>query len=198
MRIETVINSPRDLGCQARLPNLDELQTKGRACNQRILHAQAGRPGLCPCQSSLRADRAPHRRCDRAKDPSPALRRSSGHGPDRRLMSNAARRDRLHQQEPAGLDRRTARQRLPPRTNDLRPTPTAPGRTHPPHPHTNRYQTPEGIRIAVFYTKTYNRMVVPLTAANQPQTPPELRTALATITRHVDAYATHARRPQTA
>jgi hypothetical protein len=66
-------------------------------------------------------------------------------------------------------------------------------------PHTNRYQlTPEGIRIAVFYTKTYNRMVVPLTAANQPQTPPELRTALATITRHVDAYATHARRPQTA
>jgi hypothetical protein len=41
-------------------------------------------------------------------------------------------------------------------------------------------------------------MLVPLTAANQPQTPPELRTALATITRHVDAYATHARRPQTA
>jgi len=40
MRIETVINSPRDLGCQARLPNLDELQTKGRACNQRILHAE--------------------------------------------------------------------------------------------------------------------------------------------------------------
>jgi hypothetical protein len=53
MRIETVINSPRDLGCQARLPNLDELQAKGRACNQRILHAQAGRPGLCPCEPSL-------------------------------------------------------------------------------------------------------------------------------------------------
>src|SRR5215469_8218847 len=28
MRIETVINSPRDLGCQARLPNLAELQHK--------------------------------------------------------------------------------------------------------------------------------------------------------------------------
>jgi hypothetical protein len=70
----------------------------------------------------------------------------------------------------------------------------APGRTHPPHPHTNRYQlTPEGIRIAVFYTKIYNRMLVPLTAAHQPQAPPELRAALATITRHVDAYATHAR-----
>ena len=40
-------------------------------------------------------------------------------------------------------------------------------------PHTSRYTlTPDGIRIAVFYTKTYNRMLVPLTAANQPQAPP--------------------------
>jgi hypothetical protein len=32
-------------------------------------------------------------------------------------------------------------------------------------PHTNRYQlTPEGIRIAVFYTKIYNRLLVALTA----------------------------------
>jgi hypothetical protein len=28
MRIETLIKSPRDLGCSARLPNLDDLQTK--------------------------------------------------------------------------------------------------------------------------------------------------------------------------
>ena len=28
MRIETVVNAPRDLGCNARLPNLDELQAK--------------------------------------------------------------------------------------------------------------------------------------------------------------------------
>ena len=31
MRIETVVNAPRDLGCNARLPNLDELQAKARA-----------------------------------------------------------------------------------------------------------------------------------------------------------------------
>ena len=37
MRIETVVNAPRDLGCNARLPNLDELQAKARACNRRIL-----------------------------------------------------------------------------------------------------------------------------------------------------------------
>jgi hypothetical protein len=33
-------------------------------------------------------------------------------------------------------------------------------------PHTNRYTlTSDGIRIAVFYTKVYNQLLVPLTAA---------------------------------
>lgn len=54
------------------------------------------------------------------------------------------------------------------------------------------------IRIAVFYTKVYQRLLVPLTAANQPQAPPEFRAALATITRHVDDYAARARLPRTA
>ena len=31
MRIETVINAPRDVGCNARLPNLEELSVKARA-----------------------------------------------------------------------------------------------------------------------------------------------------------------------
>jgi hypothetical protein len=61
-------------------------------------------------------------------------------------------------------------------------------------PHTNRYTlTDDGIRIAVFYTKACNRLLVPLTAANQPQAPPELRAALSAITRHVDTYAQRAR-----
>ena len=66
-------------------------------------------------------------------------------------------------------------------------------------PRSNRYTlTADGIRIAVFYTKLYNRLLVPLTAADQPQAPPELRAALTTITRHVDDYATRARLPQAA
>jgi hypothetical protein len=48
------------------------------------------------------------------------------------------------------------------------------------------------------YTKIYNRMLMPLTAADQPQAPPELIAALRTITRHVDAYAARARLPQPA
>jgi hypothetical protein len=66
-------------------------------------------------------------------------------------------------------------------------------------PHTSHYVlTADGIRIAVFYTKIYNRLLVPLTAANQPQAPPELRAALTAITRHVDDYASRARLPRAA
>ena len=39
-------------------------------------------------------------------------------------------------------------------------------------PHTNRYVlTTDGIRMAVFYTKVYNRLLVPLIPANQPRHP---------------------------
>jgi predicted MarR family transcription regulator len=63
-------------------------------------------------------------------------------------------------------------------------------------PHSNRYVlTADGVRIAVFYTKVYNRLLVPLTAADQAQAPPDLRAVLAAITRHVDDYANRARLP---
>jgi hypothetical protein len=61
-------------------------------------------------------------------------------------------------------------------------------------PHTNRYTlTNNGIRIAVFYTKIYNRLLIPLTAADQPQAPPQLRHTLRTLDHHVDNYINHAR-----
>ncbi len=64
-------------------------------------------------------------------------------------------------------------------------------------PHSNRYTlTGDGIRIAIFYTKIYNRLLVPLTAANQPQAPANLRTALSTIDKYVDDYTTRARLPK--
>ncbi|WP_200216829.1 hypothetical protein [Micromonospora coerulea] len=63
-------------------------------------------------------------------------------------------------------------------------------------PRSNRYMLiDDGIRIAVFYTKIYNRLLVPLTAADQPQAPPDMRAALAPITRHVDEYARRGRLP---
>src|SRR5262245_41901650 len=60
-------------------------------------------------------------------------------------------------------------------------------------PHTNHHVlTDDGIRVAVFYTKIYNRLLVPLTGADQPH----LRAALKTITACVDDYAARARIPR--
>jgi hypothetical protein len=63
----------------------------------------------------------------------------------------------------------------------------------------NRYRlTDDGIRIAIFHTKVYNRLLIPLTAADQLQAPSDLRAALSTIDRHVGDYITRARLPQAA
>ena len=60
--------------------------------------------------------------------------------------------------------------------------------------HTNRYVlTPDGIKVAVFYTKLHNRLLRPLLAADQPQAPPELRAALRAIDQHISDYITRAR-----
>jgi hypothetical protein len=60
-----------------------------------------------------------------------------------------------------------------------------------PHTHTC-VLTPDGQRLAIFYTKLHNRLLRPLAAADQPQAPPELRQALAVIDHHVDDYIARA------
>ena len=61
-------------------------------------------------------------------------------------------------------------------------------------PGTNTYTlTPEGIRVAVFYTKLHARLLRPLLEADQPPAPIELRRALATIERVLGDYVTNAR-----
>ena len=59
-------------------------------------------------------------------------------------------------------------------------------------PGTNTYTlTPDGIRVAVFYTKVYARLLRPLLEANQPPAI-ELRRALATIERVLGDFVTSA------
>jgi hypothetical protein len=61
-------------------------------------------------------------------------------------------------------------------------------------PRSNTYTlTPDGVRIAMFYTKVHDRLVAPLCAADQAPAPTELRHALRTILTHVDAYIDRAR-----
>src|SRR5260370_2507914 len=45
LRIETVINSPKDLRCNRQLQNLPELQAKARAINARLLHTETAGQG---------------------------------------------------------------------------------------------------------------------------------------------------------
>ena len=199
MRIETVVNAPRDLGCNARLPNLDELQAKARAANRRILDAE--RAGQGTVLASPAFERIAHPSVDAEGRRTPALRFG-----DPRVMALAGA---LCQTLLAatGFTNKNLRVLIA----GLLGSAYTPGQmTYDLRrlrlnglirrlPHTNRYTlTEDGIRIAVFYTKIYNRLLVPLTAANQPQAPPELRAALAAITRHVDDYADRARLPRAA
>jgi hypothetical protein len=195
MRIETVINAPRDLGCNARLPNLDELQAKARAANRRILETE--RAGQGTVLASPAFERIAHPSVDAEGRRTPALRFG-----DPRVMALAGA---LCQTLLAatGITNKHLRVLM---TGLLGGTRYTPGQmTYDLRrlrlaglirrlPHTNHYVlTTDGVRIAVFYTKIYNRLLVPLTAADQPQAPPELRAALRTIDQHIDRYITHAR-----
>jgi hypothetical protein len=65
--------------------------------------------------------------------------------------------------------------------------------------HTNRYVlTTDGAKFAIFYTKLHNRLLRPLLAADQPQAPAELRSALRTIDHQIEGYITRARINQAA
>ncbi len=72
MRIETVINAPRNLQCNARLPNLAELQDKARACNRRILDVE--RAGQGTVLASPAFERIAHPSADADGRRTPALR----------------------------------------------------------------------------------------------------------------------------
>jgi hypothetical protein len=72
MRIETVVNSPRDLACLARLPHLGELRDKARAINRRILDAE--RAGQGTVLASPAFERIAHPSVDTGGRRTPALR----------------------------------------------------------------------------------------------------------------------------
>jgi hypothetical protein len=60
--------------------------------------------------------------------------------------------------------------------------------------HSNTYVlTPDGQRVAVFYSKIHNRLLRPLLAADRPPAPPPVRQALRTLDKAVDDYVNQAR-----
>ena len=173
MRIETVINHPRDLGCNARLHNLDELQAKARACNRRILDAE--RVGQGCVLASPAFERIAHPAVDAAGGRTPARR----FGDPRVMALTGALCQTLL--AATGFTNKSLRvliagllgsdYRANQMTYDLRRL-RQNGLIRR-IPRSNRYMlTDDGVRIAVFYTKIYNRLLIPLTAADQPQAHP--------------------------
>jgi hypothetical protein len=199
MRIETVVNAPRDLGCNARLPNLEALQSKARAANHRILEAE--RAGQGTVLASPAFERVAHPSADADGRRTPALRFG-----DPRVMALAGALCTTLLAA-AGITNKSLRALM----TGLLHAPYTPGQmTYDLRrlrmtglirriEHTNRYVlTPDGIKVAVFYTKLHNRLLRPLLAADQPQAPPELRAALRAIDQHVGTYIAHARLSQAA
>ncbi len=174
MRIETVINAPRDLGCNARLHNLAELQDKARACNRRILEAE--RAGQGTVLASPAFERIAHPSVTADGRRTPALRFGD---PRVQALARALCQTLL---AATGITNKSLRALM----TGLLHAPYSPGQmTYDLRrlrlaglicriEHANRYTlTADGIRVAVFYTKVHNRLLRPLLAADQPQAPPE-------------------------
>ncbi len=193
LRIETVVNSPNDLRCQRRLRNLDELQTKARDVNARLLNTERVGQGCVLASPAFERVALPSLTTDGRR--APALRFG-----DPRVMAllgalciglNALgfthRSLRAQVSHLLGAAYSTnqmsydlARLRLNGLIERLEGT--------------NTYQlTGDGQRVAVFYTKIHDRLLRPLLAANTPPAPVELRAALHTIDRHIHAYIDRAR-----
>jgi len=193
LRIETVVNSPDDLQCHRRLQHLDELQAKARDVNARLLDTE--RVGQGCVLASPAFERVAQSTLTEDGRRSPALRFG-----DPRVMAllgalcvglnalgftNRSLRAQVshllgvaYTVNQASYD--LARLRL----NGLIQR----------RPHTNTYDlTPDGQRVAIFYTKVHDRLLRPLIAADKPPAPVELRHALTIIDQHVHAYTDTAR-----
>ena len=193
LRIETVINKPADVDVLARLEHLPELVAKARQVNDRLLMIERAGQG-CAIGSAL-FERI-HQPYAREGNRTGAFRFG-----DPRAMAlagalccvvhavtgftNASLRGLV-----AGLlgTEYTTGQM----TYDLRRL-----RLHgliERVPRTNTYRlTPEGQRVAVFYTKLDRRLLHPLLQADKPPAPVEVRRALATIDRAITDYLAQAR-----
>jgi hypothetical protein len=198
LRIETVCNSPTDLGCKRRLCNLPELQAKARAANRRLLTIQRAGQG-CAVSTTL---------LERVALPSIEEGQRTGalrFGDPRTMALVGALCIALN--SVAGFTNRSLRAQV---AGLLATTYTSAQMTYDlrrlrrkglicRQPRSNTYVlTPDGIRVAIFYTKVYNRLLRPLLTADHPPAAPQLRQALRVIDTHVVTSIDRARLPRAA
>jgi hypothetical protein len=195
LRIETVINRPDDLDVKRRVERLPELIDKARQVNQRLLMIeQAGQS--CAIGSALfeRIHQPYHQEGQRtgalrfgdtratalAGALCTVLGAVTGFSNKSLRPLVAGQLDQPYSQNKMSYDLRRLRlhgliQRIP---------------------HKNTYVlTPDGIRVAVFYTKLRNRLLRPLLDADKPPAKTEIRQALKTLENAVADHIQTARLP---
>jgi hypothetical protein len=199
LRVETVINSPKDLLCNRRLENLPELQGKARAINDRLLHTEVAGQGTALVSPVIERITRPTVTDDGRKAPALRfgdLRVQALAGATaamlftvtgitnktlRGLMTGLLHRPYSMNQASYDLTR-LARNGLIQRI---------PGR--------NRYTlTRDGLLFAHIYVKVYDHVLRPLMAPDRPNAPPELAAALDTLDRLTADHITQARVPTAA
>jgi hypothetical protein len=192
-RIETVVNDPGDLGLLRGLAHLEELSVKARDVNRRMVDAfRVGQGCVLASPAFERVARPTLADGRRA----PALR----FGDPRVMALTGALCAIVH--TITGFTNRSLRAQVttllgaPYSTSqmsyDLRRLQLKGLITR--LPHTNTYVlTPDGQRVAIFYTKVHNRLLRPLLAAHDPPAPLPLRQALRVINHHVNDYIREAR-----
>ncbi len=199
LRIETVVNAPGDLGCQRRLHNLDELQARARAINNRVL--QTERAGQACVLANPVFERIAHPSVTADGRRATAMRFG-----DSRVQALAGALS-VTVCAVTGITNRSLRALM----TGLLGAPY--GMTQACYdlarlrrnglitrrPHANTYDlTPDGLAFAIFYTKVHDRVLSPLFAAGQLPSPPQLRAALSTIEHHIDQRLAAARLPAAA
>ena len=199
LRIETVVNDPRDLRCNRQLANLPELQDKARAINARLLETETVGQGTALVSPVIERITRPTLTGEGRK--APALRFGDlrvqalagtlaamlftvtgiTNKTLRGLMTGLLHRPYSMNQASYDLSR-LARNGLIQRV-----------------PCRNRYTlTRDGLLFAHFYTKVYDHVLRPLMAPDRPNAPPELAAALATFDQLAADHIARARVPTAA
>ena len=192
LRVECVVNNPKDLRVARRLGNLPELQEKARAANHRLLTMERAGQGCAIGNALFGRIQLPYVREGQRTG---ALRFG-----DLRVMALTGalcvllnsvigfnnQRLRCLVAELLGSGYTTSQM-----SYDLRRLRLQGIIRRLPHSQTY-VLTDEGMRVALFYTKLRDRVLDPLLEADQPQAPPKLRAALRTIQRAVDEYVANA------
>jgi hypothetical protein len=195
LRVETVINSPDDLGVARRLQHLDELQAKARAANRRLLDTERAGPGCVLASPAFARVAQP------STDGQAGYRTGALRFGDPRVMALAGALSILLTRT-VGFTHRSLRAQVtallgtPYSASQMSYDLTRLRRKGLIHrlPRTNTYVlTSDGVRFALFYTKVHDRLLHPLLAADTPPAPPPLRAALHVIDQSIRDYARSAR-----